>query len=103
MRCEELMSREVRSVRQRDTVLAAAKLMRQTEVGFLPVTDDQGRMVGALTDRDIVVRLAADSRDWHTLISEVMTKEIVSCLPEDSLETAEELMAEIRRLYELAG
>lgn len=92
MRCDEVMTREVQSVRQRDTVLAAAKLMRHANVGFLPVSDDDGRIVGALTDRDIVVRLAADGRDWHTLIGDVMTVEVVSCHPADPLETAERLM-----------
>jgi len=92
MRCDQVMSREVQSVRQRDTVLAAAKLMRHANIGFLPVSDDSGRVIGALTDRDIVVRLAADGRDWHTLISDVMTTEVVSCRPQDPLETAEELM-----------
>ncbi|MBI2390664.1 MAG: CBS domain-containing protein [Deltaproteobacteria bacterium] len=92
MRCDEVMSREVQSVRQRDTVLAAAKLMRHANVGFLPVSDDDGRVVGALTDRDIVVRLAADGRDWHTPIGDIMTTELVSCRPHDGLEIAEQLM-----------
>jgi CBS domain-containing protein len=92
MRCDEVMSREVQSVRQRDTVLAAAKLMRHANVGFLAVSDDDGKIVGALTDRDIVVRLAAEGRDWHTIIGDVMTDKVVSCRPQDPLETAERLM-----------
>jgi len=92
MLCEQVMSTAVQSVRAHDTALAAAKLMRSADVGFLPVCDDAGKVIGVLTDRDLVVRLGAEGNNWHTRVADLMTPEVISCRPEDALAVAEELM-----------
>lgn len=93
MLCQDVMSSDVQSIRQHDTALAAAKLMRHANVGFLVVCDDEGKAVGVVTDRDIVVRLAADDKPMHSRISDVMTHDIVSCRADDDLVIPEELMS----------
>lgn len=96
MRCDEVMSADVQSIRERDTALAAAKLMRHANVGFLPVCDDEGKVVGAITDRDLVVRLGAESGSWHTPMSRLMSKNVVTCRPDDDLTVIEEMMCTYR-------
>jgi CBS domain-containing protein len=94
MMCEQIMQRDVKSLSESDTVQAAAQLMRQASIGFLPICDATGKVVGTVTDRDIVLRVVADGGPLSTLLSEVMTRDIVACRPNDDLEKAESLMGE---------
>jgi CBS domain-containing protein len=93
MRCEEVMIREVECVSPVDTVWVAAARMREKELEFLPVCDRSKRVLGTLTDRDIVVRVVAERRPGFTLAEQVMTQEVVACRPQDELEEATRLMA----------
>jgi CBS domain-containing protein len=98
MRCETVMKQEVAYVMTDDSVQEAAFIMRDQNVGFLPVCDNRGRVVGTLTDRDLAVRVVADALDvTTTLVGRVMTHELVSCRPEDELTDAERLMATHRK------
>jgi len=85
----------------RDTPLTdAARLMRDSDVGPLPVADE-GRLVGVLTDRDITIRAVANGKDpFSTRVDEVMTPKVVCCLDTDEVERAAEMMqsAQLRRL-----
>ncbi len=72
--------------------------MREHSVGFLPVCDAEHRVVGVLTDRDIVVRACAANRALDaTRVEAVMTKEVVSCRPSHGIRHAEALMIEHRK------
>jgi CBS domain-containing protein len=91
----DVMKKDLFVVSPDDTALVAAQRMRNTNIGFLPVTDTDGRVVGTLTDRDIAIRVAA--ADWlasSCLVGEVMTPEVVACRATDELTKAEKLMAE---------
>ena len=95
MRCMDVMKKDLFIVGPDDTVQVAAERMRNTNVGFLPVTGKDGRVIGTLTDRDIAIRVAAADRLASScLVGEVMTSEVVSCRATDDLTKAEELMAE---------
>jgi CBS domain-containing protein len=96
MRCEEIM-RPVEVVAARDSIATTARRMRELNVGFLPICDDQMAVIGTVTDRDIVVRAVADDRQSSAPIEEIMTDEVVSCHPGDDVERAEELMRAKRR------
>jgi CBS domain-containing protein len=96
MRCEEIM-RPVEVVGARDSIAATARRMRELNVGFLPICDDQMSVIGTVTDRDIVVRAVADERLASAPIEEIMTDQIVACHPGDDVERAEELMRRSRR------
>jgi CBS domain-containing protein len=95
MQVEEIMKREVSCCSGGETVQVAARKMRDEEVGFIPICDDQGVPVGTLTDRDIVIRACAEALSVETaLCADVMTPEVVACRPEDDLSRVEELMSE---------
>ncbi len=95
MQCEVLMKTFVESVSPQDSVQTAARLMRDKNIGFLPVCETaSGRVVGTVTDRDITIRCVAEQRLAATRVGEVMTRDVVACLPEDEVSTAEDLMGQ---------
>jgi CBS domain-containing protein len=95
MLCETLMKSSVECVTPDESVVSAARLMRDGNFGFLPVCEEySGRVLGAITDRDIALRLVAERRPLWTRVEDVMTRDVIACSPEDELEAAEELMAE---------
>jgi CBS domain-containing protein len=93
MRCEEIMKRTVECVSPQDSVQVAARRMRDENVGFLPVCDPSRKVIGAVTDRDLAIRVLADGQPATTTIEKVLTREVIACRPEDDLRKAEELMA----------
>ncbi|MFL5350449.1 MAG: CBS domain-containing protein [Hyalangium sp.] len=94
MRCEEIMKQSVECLSPRDTAEAAAIRMRDQGVGFLPVCETSGKVLGTLTDRDIVVRVLAGKKPVSTPVESIMTREVVACRPQDDIERAEQLMAQ---------
>jgi CBS domain-containing protein len=91
MRCEDVMTRGnlERCYVWEDVSLAAAR-MRFRDVGFLPVLDDRGRVVGIVTDRDLTTRVLADGLAYdETRVSAVMSRGIVYCHPWEDLATVE--------------
>lgn len=101
MEAKDVMSRRVISVRAEEPVSAAARLMKQTNVGALPVCDSGGRLRGLVTDRDIVTRCVALGSDPEdTPVSEIMTRGIVSAQEETPVEECAGNMArlQVRRL-----
>jgi CBS domain-containing protein len=96
VRCKEIMKRDIACVSPLDTVQVAAQRMRDDNVGFLPVCDQRRQVVGAVTDRDLAMRIVAEALPAHTLIRDVMTEEIVWCHPDDPLHKAQEKMARHR-------
>jgi CBS domain-containing protein len=98
MNCDELMTRDVVSLRPTDRVDAAARRMRDENVGFAPVCAEDGRLVGAITDRDIALRVCAeDRRAGRTHVEEIMTRELLTCQDGDNVQRAEELMVARRK------
>ncbi len=87
-----------------DSVIEVARVMEQHDVGIVPIVESQDtrRVLGVLTDRDIVLRVVAEGRDPNEVISvgDVMTNEIVSVSPDADVLHAEELMKEhqLRRM-----
>jgi CBS domain-containing protein len=82
------------------TTEEAASLMKTLDIGVLPVCDEEG-LVGVLTDRDLVVRVMAATRDPKAvLVGEAMTPSVVYCFEDDDVEHAAAVMAgqQIRRL-----
>ena len=95
MRCEEIMTRTVATIPAEATVEQAARLMREKEVGFLPIVDKSGKAIGTVTDRDIVVNCVAKGNDCRTAkLSDFGGNKIHCCQPEDDVGKAERLMQE---------
>ncbi len=95
MRCSELMKKDVECCPQDSTANRAAAVMRDRNVGFLPVCDANGVPVGTLTDRDLAVRVIAAGRNpSETRVNDVMTRQVVTCRPDDDLAVAEKRMSD---------
>lgn len=74
------------------SVLEAAMLMNERRVGSLIVADDD-RLVGIITERDILTRVVAERRDpMHTSVGEVMTTQVACCRPQTPVEEARSVM-----------
>ena len=83
------------TIRGDSSVLEAAQLMRQEGVGCLVVTDVGGGIAGVLSEKDMVARVIAESRNpQSTLVREVLTSKVIAISPESSLSRAREVMAE---------
>ena len=97
MQCERIMKKKVECVSRQDTAQYAACLMRDENVGFLPVCDQSKKVIGTVTDRDIAVRLVAAGKPSGTSVADIMTHEVVACRPKDDIQEAERLMAAHRK------
>jgi CBS domain-containing protein len=95
----EIMSTDISCCTPLDNAYEAALLMKQQDVGVIPVVEN-GQLVGLVTDRDLVVRGIAEKHPGSSKITDLMSTNIVSVSPNDSVEKAAELMAkhQIRRL-----
>lgn len=93
------MSRNVATVSSNQTIKEAAELMNQHNIGSIPVVD-QGELKGIVTDRDITLRSTAQGLDSNTMVSQVMSTNLVSGHSTMSTEEAAKVMAQhqIRRL-----
>jgi len=95
------MSRKVVSAELGSTVQEAAAILRDADIGILPITDSEGKLVGVLTDRDIVVRAVADGLDVNaTTVGEIMTRDLFTAAPDDFVFKAIRTMGEkqVRRI-----
>ena len=99
MRIAEIMTRDVHIASPNDTISTVAREMADNDIGFLPVSDND-RLVGMITDRDIVVRCVADGRDDKTRVGDIMTADVKYCFDdEDVSEVARNMGDEqVRRL-----
>jgi CBS domain-containing protein len=100
MKVQDVMSRDVDLIDPSVRLAEAARIMREDDVGALPIGEND-RLVGMLTDRDIVVRGVAEGRDVAaTTARDVMSKGILYCFDDQSVEEAADLMGkqQVRRL-----
>jgi CBS domain-containing protein len=92
------MKRELESIAPQGTVARAARQMRAAGVGFLPVCNAEGTVVGVVTDRDIALRVCADNLPPDsTPVSAIMTTAVVTCRDEDPLDQVEAMMARYQK------
>jgi CBS domain-containing protein len=100
MKVSDVMTRGATLANPNDTIMAVARRMADEDLGFLPVGDDE-RLVGMITDRDIVVRAVAQGRDPNAVkVSEVMTEDIRYCFEDEDLDHVVQNMGnlQVRRL-----
>lgn len=101
MQIKDVMTKDVVCVRPDETVAVASRLMERHNLGVLAVCNQDGKLKGVLTDRDIVLRcVAADEDPSELKVKQVMTRRVISVGPEDSLDDAAKRMAaqQVRRL-----
>ncbi|HXG68405.1 MAG TPA: CBS domain-containing protein [Blastocatellia bacterium] len=100
VRCGDIMTRDVSTCSPQTSLREVADMMKDEDVGSIPVVDN-GRIVGIVTDRDIVCRVLAEGRDTRTATaSEAMSQDLVTVARDESVVDAIQKMAEnqVRRL-----
>jgi CBS domain-containing protein len=104
MKLRDVMTPNPRTLDPNATVQDAARLMRDEDTGVVPLVEN-GRPVGLITDRDIVVRAVADGTSIDRPVRELATDDLVTAEPEMSTRDAAELMGEhqVRRLLVCEG
>ena len=96
----DAMTADPRSIGKSVSVVEAARLMREQDIGSLPITDDE-KLVGMITDRDITMRVVAEAADPKvTSVEDVYSQDLISVEPDNDLGEALRLMArhQVRRL-----
>jgi CBS domain-containing protein len=97
---KDAMTSEVKTATPSQSLTDVARLMKQEDVGSLPVVEGD-RLVGVVTDRDIVVRGIADGSDPHAIkAGDIASRDVVTVRPDDDLDDALRLMGQhkVRRL-----
>lgn len=96
----DVMTANPTTVSEKNTIRDAAQIMKKEDTGIVPVVDGR-KIIGLVTDRDIVVRLVAEGRNPSEVrVDEVMTKNVRSLTEDSTVDEALSLMssAEVRRL-----
>lgn len=99
MRVAEAMTRDVRLAKPDQSLVEAAKIMADEDCGVLPV-EENDRLVGMITDRDIVVRGLAQGCDINAKVRDVMSDEVKYCYEDDDVDDVAQNMGDlqVRRL-----
>jgi CBS domain-containing protein len=99
MKVSDIMTRDVHLLSPEQTIREAASIMADIDAGALPVGNDD-RLVGMITDRDIVVRAVALGKSLDTKVADVMSKEMLYCFDTDGIDDVARNMAkaQVRRL-----
>jgi CBS domain-containing protein len=102
MNVSEVMTAQVATAKPSSTVADVARQMASVESGAIPVTDE-GKVIGLVTDRDIVLRVVAENLPLSTPVTDVMTTGVETCREEDNVADAAAIMGskQIRRLVVL--
>lgn len=106
MKLYDMMSKDVQSIKTSDSVKKAARLMKDHDIGILPVLNDDGEIVGALTDRDIACRVVADGTNPDTAhVGDFMSKHIKTCDKNQTIEDAANCMKsqKLQRVFVVSG
>jgi CBS domain-containing protein len=98
MKIQQLMTTNVQCCKPTDSIQAAAQIMANVNCGSVPVCDNK-RVVGMITDRDIVLNAIAKGKT-NAAVNECMSSSAVTCTPETDAHEAADIMAQhqIRRL-----
>jgi len=97
------MTRNVISAEPHDSAASVALLMKNNNIGPVPIVDNQRSkmLVGIITDRDLAIKVVAEGRDPRTTpVMQVMTTDVITCRADDDIETALDAMAtqQVRRI-----
>jgi CBS domain-containing protein len=99
MNIRDVMTPNPRTISPDESIQHAARVMRDEDTGVVPVVDN-GRPIGVVTDRDIVVRAVADGNELNRPVREIISSGLIAVSPDMSTHEASELMSEhqVRRL-----
>jgi CBS domain-containing protein len=104
MNVKEIMHANPTFISPNTTIQKAANIMKNIDSGFLPICNGE-KLIGTITDRDIVVRFVAEAKDptTSTSVEDIMSQKIIYCYEDDDIEMAAQKMEQehIRRLVVL--
>jgi len=83
LRCEDLMTRDPSCCASKDTALDALKIMKELNVGLLPICDQDRRLLGVVTDRDIALSLTDDRKPSECRLGTIMSRDPVTVRPDE--------------------
>ena len=95
MKVSKCMTRDVELVSPTQTIREAAQMMAELDAGALPVQQDD-RLVGMITDRDIAVRAVAQGKSPETPVRDVMSPELLYCFDDQEIEDVSRNMGEVK-------
>ena len=95
MKVSKCMTRDVELVSPTQTIRDAAQMMAELDAGALPVQQDD-RLVGMITDRDIAVRAVAQGKSPETPVRDVMSPELLYCFEDQEIEDVSRNMGEVK-------
>ena len=103
MKISEIMTADPEFCTPDDSLVDCARIMAEHDVGIVPGCEsvETRKLIGCLTDRDIVVRVVAEGKDPNMApLSEVMTQELITCAANDDVDDVEKLMEQrqVRRV-----
>src|SRR5256885_11288101 len=101
MKVNEIMTRDPKTAQLDSTLEEVAVLMKDENVGAIPIVNEDEELVGIITDRDIVVRCVAEGKEASdTTVEDVLSEDLTTVEPDSDVEKAARLMAQkqIRRL-----
>ena len=94
MKIQDIMTRSVRSCPPETNLAAVAVQMWEGDCGIIPVVDQEEKVIGTITDRDICIAVATKGRKAEEIsAAEVMSHEVFTCLPENDPQVALQTMA----------
>jgi CBS domain-containing protein len=95
MKVSKFMTRDVQLVTPTQTIRDAAQMMAELDAGSLPVQQDD-RLVGMITDRDIAVRAVAHGKSPDTPVRDVMSREVLYCFDDQEVKDIARNMGEVK-------
>jgi len=97
---KDIMTKDIKVCTPHDSVTAVAKIMREFECGSVPVCENN-KVVGIITDRDIVINVVADGKDTNSVhCHDCMTSDVVTCSSDTDIHECARIMSQhqIRRI-----
>lgn len=97
MKVKDIMTTPALSVSENTDVFHIAALMKEHDVGVVPVCTNDGKIIGVITDRDIVIRAVGEMKHPETVTAkEIMTHSVMTVSPMTELDDAFDIMAELK-------
>ncbi|MEZ5427807.1 MAG: CBS domain-containing protein [Pyrinomonadaceae bacterium] len=83
-KCREIMTKNVQTANRTASLMEVARILKEVDVGILPIVEEEtNKLIGLVTDRDIVVRAVAEGKPAETPVGEIMTTETFTAGPDD--------------------
>lgn len=104
LKAKDLMSKVLKFVMPDESIETISQIMKDCDLGIVPVLDEEHNLLGVVTDRDIVIRniakKASDNNKKKMTAEDVMTRNVVTASPEDNIYDISKIMAlkKIRRI-----